>query len=238
MSSTTFHVGTSGYSYKEWKGSFYPKDLPAKEMLEYYSEHFRAVEINGTFYRMPTAAAVSAWADQVPADFRFIIKAPQRITHFQRLRASDESTSQLLEVAGVLKKRLGPLLFQLPGNFKKDVPRLREYLSLLPAKQRVTFEFRHESWFDQEVFDLLSKHKIALCVAEAEDLPKTPFVSTADWGYFRLRMAEYSDADLKRWIKRAREQKLRDVFVFFKHEDEGKGPMFARRFLELAKQAR
>jgi uncharacterized protein YecE (DUF72 family) len=197
MSDTTFHVGTSGYSYKEWKGSFYPKDLPAKEMLKYYSERFRAVEINGTFYRMPTAAAVSAWADQVPADFQFIIKAPQRITHFQRLRGADESTSQLLEVAGVLKKRLGPLLFQLPGNFKKDISRLRDYLDLLPAKQRVTFEFRHESWFDQEVFDLLSKHKIALCIAEAEDLPNTPFVSTADWGYLRLRMAEYSDADLK-----------------------------------------
>jgi uncharacterized protein YecE (DUF72 family) len=234
---TTFHVGTSGYSYKEWKGSFYPKDLSAKEVLRYYSEHFATVEINGTFYRMPTAPIVSSWADQVPANFRFVLKAPQQITHFQRLRAAEESTSQFLKVAGVLKKRLGPLLFQLPGNFKKDVSRLREYLELLPAGQKITFEFRHENWFDQEVFDLLTKHKVALCIAEAEDLPPTPFVATADWGYLRLRLPEYNDVDLKKWIKFARQQKWRNVFVFFRHEDEGKGPKMAKRFLKFAGQA-
>jgi uncharacterized protein YecE (DUF72 family) len=233
MSTTNFHVGTSGYSYKEWKGSFYPEDLPAKQMLRYYAERFRSVEMNNTFYRMPTAAALQAWVDEVPAGFKFAIKAPQRITHFQRLRGADESVSHLLEVIGVLKEHLGPLLFQLPGNFKKDVPRLREFLSLLPPGGRVAFEFRHESWFDQEVFDALGERQAALCVAQAEDTPETPLVSTADWGYLRLRLPAYSDAALKKWIKVAREQKWRDAFVFFKHEDEGKGPEFATRFLRL-----
>jgi uncharacterized protein YecE (DUF72 family) len=233
MSATPFHVGTSGYSYKEWKGSFYPEDLPAKQMLRYYAGRFRSVEMNNTFYRMPKADALKALVDEVPAGFQFAIKAPQRITHFQRLRGADESVSHFLEVTGVLKEHLGPLLFQLPGNFKKDLPRLREFLALLPPGRRAAFEFRHESWFDQEVFDALRERQVALCVAEAEDTPETPLISTADWGYLRLRLPAYGDADLKKWVTRIAEQKWRDVFVFFKHEDEGKGPKFADRFLQL-----
>ena len=228
------YVGTSGYSYKEWKGTFYPKDLPDKQMLRFYGERFRTVEINNTFYRMPKASVLEAWAAEAPADFKFVIKASQRITHHQRLKDAGDSVSYLLEVAGELKERLGPLLFQLPPNLKKDVPRLREFLALLPAQGRTAFEFRHPSWFDEEVFGLLRDHQAALCIAEAENDLEVPFVATADWGYLRLRRPDYGDAELKTWVKRVREQDWRDAFVFFKHEDEGKGPQLAQQFLELA----
>ncbi|MEN3295639.1 MAG: hypothetical protein V7642_4892 [Burkholderiales bacterium] len=228
------YVGTSGYSYKEWKGSFYPEELPAKQMLRFYGERFKTVEINNTFYRMPKAAVLETWADEVPADFKFVLKASQRITHMQRLRDAGESLSYLLEISAALKERLGLLLFQLPPNLKKDVQRLEGFLALLPAERRAAFEFRHESWFDEEVFALLRGHGAALCIAEAEDGPEIPFVSTADWGYLRLRRPDYSDAELKTWVNRVRKQDWRDVFVFFKHEDEGKGPEMAKRFMELA----
>jgi len=231
-----FHVGTSGYSYKEWKGSFYPKDISPQQMLPYYGERFSAVEINNTFYRMPKASVLEAWAAQVPPEFTFALKAPQRITHFQRLKDAGDSVSDFLRITAVLKDRLGPLLFGLPPNFKKGVPRLREFFGLLQPRFRIAFEFRHESWFDEEVFDLLREHKVGLCVAEAEDSVEVPFVSTADWGYLRLRMPAYSDADMKRWIKKIRQQKWEDVFVFFKHEEKGTGPKFAGRFLELLKK--
>jgi uncharacterized protein YecE (DUF72 family) len=231
---TNFYVGTSGYSYTEWKGSFYPQDLPAKQMLRYYGEKFRTVELNNTFYKMPTAAALEALTKEVPAGFRFAVKAPQRITHFQRLRETNETVAQYIEAADALKERLGPLFFQLPPNFKKDVPRLRDFVALLPKKHRIAFEFRHDSWFADDVFELLREHKIALCIAETEDGVKAPFVSTTDWGYLRLRLPEYRDADLKKWIKRVRGENWRDTFVFFKHEDEGKGPKMAQRFLKLA----
>ena len=156
------YVGTSGYAYKEWKGSFYPRDLPAKRMLHYYGEHFRTVEINNTFYRMPTAALLETWAGEVPGDFRFVLKASQRITHLQRLKDADDSVAYLLDVAGTLKTRLGALLFQLPPNLKMDVPRLRAFLELLPPQSRAAFEFRHASWFDDEVFALLHAHRAAL----------------------------------------------------------------------------
>ncbi len=227
------YVGTSGYSYKEWKGTFYPRDLPAGQMLRFYSEHFRTAEINNTFYRLPTPSVLQAWAADVPADFRFALKAPQTITHRRRLKNAGDSVAQFLEVAAALKKRLGPLLFQLPPNFKKDLSRLRDFLALLPAKRRVAFEFRHPSWFDPEVFGLLRAHPAALCLAEAENDLEVPFVATADWGYLRLRRPDYSAAELKKWVKRLRQQDWRDVFVFFKHEDEGKGPRMAKRFLEL-----
>ena len=230
----TLYVGTSGYSYKPWKGKFYPKDLPDKQMLRFYGEHFRSVEINNTFYRMPKASVLEAWAEEVPADFRFVIKASQRITHMKRLKDAAEPVSILLEVAGVLQERLGPLLFQLPPNMKKDTPRLREFLALLPPERRAAFEFRHPSWFDEEVFGLLRDHQAALCTAEAEDDLEVPFVATADWGYLRLRRLDYDDAALKKWAKRVQQQDWRDTFVFFKHEDEGKGPEFAKRFLEMA----
>lgn len=228
-------VGTSGYAYKEWKGAFYPKDLPAAQMLRYYGEHFRSVEINNTFYRMPKTAVVEGWAEEVPEDFQFVLKASQRITHFQRLKDCGETVGFFLQVAGALKKRLGPLLFQLHPNMKKDTERLGEFLKLLPKSVRAAFEFRHQSWFDDEVFELLRKHRKSLCIAEAEGDLEVPFVSTADWGYVRLRMPDYTDADLKAWLKRLRKAEWQEAYVFFKHEDEAKGPKMAKRFLELAK---
>ncbi|HEV8581621.1 MAG TPA: DUF72 domain-containing protein [Thermoanaerobaculia bacterium] len=231
------YVGTSGYAYKEWKGTFYPEDLPEKQWLHYYGQRFRTVEINNTFYRMPKRTVVEAWADDVPADFKFVLKASQRITHMQRLKNAGDTLSYLIQAAAVLEQRLGPLLFQLPPNLKKDVPRLREFLDLLPPPCRVAFEFRHASWFDEEVFALLRDHRAALCIAEGEEDLEVPFVSTGDWGYLRLRRPDYSDADLKAWLERVREPGWQDAFVFFKHEDEGKGPQMAERFLELAAQA-
>ncbi len=230
------YLGTSGYSYKEWKGPFYPEDLPEKQMLHFYGERFRSVEINNTFYRMPKESVLEAWANEVPPDFKFVLKASQRITHMQRLKDAGDSVAYLLKVAGALKERLGPLLFQLPPFLKKDLARLREFLALLPRDRRAAFEFRHESWFEEEVLALLREHQIALCIAEAEDGVEVPFVSTADWGYLRLRRPDYGDTELKIWVKRVRDQPWRDAFVFFKHEDEGKAPQMAKRFLELAGQ--
>ncbi len=228
------YVGTSGYSYKEWKGPFYPEDLPEKQMLSFYGERFRTVEINNTFYRMPKASVLEAWATQVPADFKFVLKASQRITHMQRLKDTDGSVAFLLQVAGALKEKLGPLLFQLPPYLKKDAARLREFLPLLPQGRRAAFEFRHQSWFDEEVFGLLREHHAPLCIAEAENELEIPFVATADWGYLRLRRPDYGDAELKSWVERLRQQAWQEVFVFFKHEEAGKGPKMAKRFLELA----
>jgi uncharacterized protein YecE (DUF72 family) len=227
------HVGTSGFTYKEWKGSFYPEDLPAQGMLHYYGAHFRSVEINNTFYRMPTRALLEAWAGEVPADFKFVLKASQRITH-HRLVDADEDVGYLLDVAATLQQRLGALLFQLPPNLKKDAPRLDVFLALLPPGRRAAFEFRHPSWFDDEVFALLHQHQAALCIAEAEGDLEVPVVATADWGYLRLRRPDYGDAELKAWVKRVRQQDWQDAFVFFKHEEAGRGPQLAQRFLQLA----
>lgn len=229
------YVGTSGYSYKEWKGSFYPKDLPAKQMLRYYAERFGTVEINNTFYRFPAASVLEAWAAEVPADFKFTLKAPQRITHFKRLQEAGDIVRDFFQVAATLGDRLGPVLFGLPPNMKKDVARLRDFFAELPPDARVGFEFRHQSWFDDDVFVLMSDRRIALCIAEAEDELEVPFVATTDWGYIRLRLPDYTDAKLNAWTKRIRDQKWKDAFVFFKHEDAGKGPKFAQRFLDLWK---
>jgi uncharacterized protein YecE (DUF72 family) len=227
------HVGTSGYSYKEWKGSFYPLGLPAKQMLRYYGEHFRVVESNYTFQKLPAPSVVAVWASEVPAGFKFALKAPQQITHRKRLNDVAGPVAEFLEVAGGLRRRLGPLLFQLPPNFKKDVSRLRDLLALLP-RRRVALEFRHPSWFDEEVFGLLRKRGAALCIADTDDGLDVPFVATADWGYLRLRGTNYTDAELRAWVKRIRNQGWRDAYVFFKHEDEGNGPRLAKRLLELA----
>jgi uncharacterized protein YecE (DUF72 family) len=231
------YVGTSGYSYKEWKGTFYPKSLPATKMLRYYGERLRTVEINSTFRGIPKASVLEGWAEAVPADFKFVLKAPQQITHLRRLNNTGELVSQFVEVAGALTERQGPLLFQLPPNAKKDVPRLRTFLGELKSPLRAAFEFRHPSWFDEEVFGLLRDHGVALCLADADDDLEVPFVATADWGYLRLRRPDYDDAGLKEWAKRVRAQGWRDAFVFFKHEDEGKGPLLAKRYLELAASA-
>jgi uncharacterized protein YecE (DUF72 family) len=229
------YVGTSGYSYPKWKGSFYPKRLPAKQMLSYYSQSFQSVEINYTFSRVPTIAVLETWAGAVPATFQFVLKAPGQITHRKRLKDAGAALSNFLEIARKLKKRLGPLLFQVPPNFQKDVPRLRAFLALLPRGRRVAFEFRHPSWFDSEVFGLLRKRRVALCIADADDDLKVPFVATTDWGYLRLRRPEYDDAALRKWVRQMRKQDWRDAFVFFKHDDVGKGPAMAKRFVELAR---
>jgi uncharacterized protein YecE (DUF72 family) len=225
-------IGTSGYAYKEWKGSFYPEDLPAKAMLRYYAEHFRAVEINNTFYKLPAPETARAWLAEVPKDFVFALKAPQQITHFKRLKSAGDPTRDFLRFADGFGSRLGPLLFQLPPNMKKDVPRLAAYIKLLPRDRRVTFEFRHESWFDDETFDALRAHGAAVCIAESDDL-ETPLVSTAGWGYLRLRRAAYSPAGLKARAKDIAAQAWSDTYVFFKHEDTGTGPMFAKKLIAL-----
>lgn len=228
-----FYVGTSGYSYPKWKGSFYPAKLPAKQMLGYYAERFRTVEINNTFYRPPVASVLETWAGAVPDNFRFVLKAPQEITHVRRLKNVGEMVSSLFASATALKDRLGPVLFQLPPNFKKDVPLLRAFLASVPTGCRVAFEFRHQSWFEDDALAALRECGAALCVADAEDELAVPFVATADWGYLRLRRPDYTDAALTFWAAQMRAQAWREALVFFKHEDAGKGPQLASRLLEL-----
>jgi uncharacterized protein YecE (DUF72 family) len=227
-------VGTSGYSYKEWKGNFYPEDLPAKEMLSYYSRRLPAVEINNTFYRQPQPSMIENWKAQVPESFRFSIKATQRITHIKRLKNCAEETKYLMETASLLGERLGVVLFQLPPNSKKDADRLRDFLSLLPNDRRAAFEFRHESWLDDETRELLRAKNCALVVSDTDEKPLTSITNTADWGYLRLRRTSYAKQDLTEWTRRVEQQTWKDAFVFFKHEDEGVGPKLAARFLSLA----
>ena len=234
MKLMNLHVGTSGYSYKEWKGNFYPEDLPAKEMLSYYSRRLPAVEINNTFYRLPQASMIENWRDQVPASFRFSIKATQRITHIKRLKNVAEEMKYLTDTVSLLEERLGVILFQLPPNSKKDAERLRDFLTLLPADPRAAFEFRHESWLDDEILDLLRSKNCALVVSDTDEKPLNEIISTADWGYLRLRRTNYEEKDLVEWMKRVRDQKWQDAFIFFKHEDEGVGPKLAAQFLKLA----
>jgi uncharacterized protein YecE (DUF72 family) len=230
----TVRVGTSGYTYPEWKGSFYPAGLPAPKMLGYYAERFSTVEVNYTFRRMPTAKALAGWAAATPESFTFILKAPQRITHFARLANVDEPLRMFSDVARTLGPKLGPLFFQLPPTFKKETGRLAETLYLIPPDQRCAFEFRHPSWFADDVYEVLRARNAALCIADNED-GSTPAVATADFGYLRLRAVEYADADLARWVATIREVGAgwRDAFVFFKHEDSASGPALARRFEEI-----
>jgi len=228
------YVGTSGYSYKEWKGSFYPEKLAAKDMLPYYAERLNAVELNNTFYRLPQRSMVESWRDQVPDSFRFSVKASQRITHFKRLKEAEEPTKLMLETIAALDDRLGVVLFQLPPNMKKDLERLETFLELLPAGVRSTFEFRHPTWFEDDVLELLKRHNHALCVSDTDDLPTNRIDKTADWGYLRLRRVNYSREDLAAWVQRIKEQKWKSIFVFFKHEDEGTGPKLAAEFNSLA----
>ncbi len=230
------HVGTSGYSYKEWKGSFYPEDLKNADMLTYYGERLGAVEINNTFYRMPKASVLESWAEQVPEAFRFSIKASRKITHFKRLKPeAAEETAYLLETVRVLGRRLGVLLFQLPPNLPKDLERLVAFLDTLPTGAPAAFEFRHDSWKDDEVYDALRAKGAAWVCADTEDgEDDEPIVSTADWGYLRLRRPTYDDGDLMRWAETIASQGWERAFVFFKHEDEGAGPKMAARFTELA----
>ncbi len=231
-------VGTSGFSYKEWKGSFYPDDLPAKEMLSYYASRLPAVEINNTFYRLPQKSMLESWNGQVPDNFRFALKASQRITHFKRLKECENETKYLLETASVLEDRLGVILFQLPPNMKKDLPRLEVFLECLPTTVRVAFEFRHQTWLEDDVLRVLAAKNHALCISDTDDMPVSHIDRTADWGYLRLRRVAYATKDLKAWLERVRAQNWSDAFVFFKHEDEGTGPKLAASFMKLAAKAK
>ena len=226
-------IGTSGYSYAEWKGNFYPEKLAAKDMLRFYAERFPTVEINNTFYRMPKDSLLQGWADQVPESFRFVIKASQRITHVQRLKECGELLTYLFRVTSTLGPRLGPLLFQLPPNFKKDVPRLESFFDEMPERRRVAVEFRHASWFDDEVYEALRGRGAALCVADTGEEPAAPLVATTDWGYLRLRREDFGDRELRDWARRIREQPWSEAYVFLKHEEEGKGPKLAARLMQF-----
>ena len=227
-------AGTSGYSYKEWKGPFYPEKLAAGDMLSFYAKRLPTVEINNTFYRMPKASVLKSWASQVPPDFRFSIKASRRITHFKRLKDAGEETEYLLRTLGELGERLGVVLFQLPPKLALDLERLERFLEILPDGTQAAFEFRHDSWLDPGVFEALRGRNFALCVADTDDGDAAPLVSTADWGYLRLRRPDYSREALADWADRIRETGWRDAFVFFKHEDAGAGPRMAANFLEIA----
>ena len=228
-------IGTSGYSYKEWKGPFYPEDLSADRMLHYYGERFRSVEINNTFYRMPSSKVLAGWAEQVPEGFCFVLKASRRITHHGRLKDVGDSVDYLFEKAASLGDKLGPVLFQLPPFLRHDLDRLKSFLELLPEGRRVAMEFRHRSWFDEPVYEVLRSRDVALCVGDGElkGEGEVPFVSTASWGYLRLRHTGYDGDSLADWAARIQGQEWSDAFVFFKHEDEGAGPNLAARFMEL-----
>jgi uncharacterized protein YecE (DUF72 family) len=227
-------VGTSGYSYKEWKGPFYPEDIPAEDMLRYYATRLPSVEINNTFYRFPRESVLTGWAAQVPPEFRFVLKASQKITHMKRLKDVGDEVAYLLKTACVLEQRLGVVLFQLPPNLKKDLPRLETFLTLLPDTLRSAIEFRHGTWFDDEVYTLLRNHNCALCIADSDGDLEVPFVSTARWGYLRLRREAYGPASLKKWMTAIQSQQWDSAFVFFKHEDEATGPKLAEKFLTMA----
>jgi uncharacterized protein YecE (DUF72 family) len=231
------HVGTSGFAYKEWRGGFYPEKLSAGAMLAWYGERLSAVEINNTFYRMPKESVLTGWAAEVPEHFRFVLKASQRITHFARLGDDGGALDYFLRTASVLGSQLGPTLFQLPPTMKKDLPRLEAFLQRLPHRWRAAFEFRHVSWFDDEVYGALRARDLALVYAE-DDEGATPLVPTADWGYLRLRRMSYPPAELEARAARVGAQPWREAYVFFKHEEgapavPGNGPLAAQEFRAL-----
>lgn len=234
-----WYAGTSGYSYKPWKGPFYPEDLPDDQMLRYYGEHLPAVEINNTFYRMPRTSVLEKWAEAVPDHFRFVIKASRRITHQHRLKDAEEPTRYLLDKVTALGPKLGAVLFQLPPYLRCDAERLEGFLALLPAGVPAAFEFRHDSWDVPEIRAMLADAGATVCVADAEDGgAQAPVLPASPWLYLRLRRPDYTGADLRRWQDRAEASGAETGFVFFKHEDEGAAPAMARRFLELAGKRR
>jgi len=218
-------AGTSGYAFKEWKGNFYPADLKDDGMLGYYAGKFPTVEINNTFYRLPKEHVLLEWAAQVPEPFTFAIKASQRITHHARLKPESVGAVEfLMKNVGALGSRLGPVLFQLPPNLKKDLNRLRQFLESLPLDRRFTIEFRHESWFEDDVFDVLRERDIALCVTEQPEFA-SPVVATATWGYARLHKLDYDDADRASVDLKLQAQPWKEAYVFFKHDEGiGSGP--------------
>jgi uncharacterized protein YecE (DUF72 family) len=229
-------VGTSGWSYKEWKGSFYPEKLPAEEMLRFYSGRFPTVEVNNSFYRTPAERVLAGWAEQVPEQFRFVMKASRRITHNNRLSDEDGSLGYFLRAINLLGQRLGPTLFQLPPTFKKDLDRLGAFLNRLPKRWPAAMEFRHASWHDDQVYDVLRARGVALVAVDEDEGegPGSPLVPTAPWGYVRLRRAEYDTPDLQAWAARLREQPWQEAYVFLKHEDGSPtGPAAASKMGEI-----
>ncbi len=231
------YSGTSGYGYKEWKGNFYPDKISPKEMLRFYAERFRTVEINNTFYRLPTGGVIASWAEQVPDDFIFAFKAPQKITHRKRLKNVGEETAYLFRSLSILERKLGPVLFQFPKSFQVDRPTLQAFLDLIPGRIACAFEFRGPSGRQAELMDFLREKDYSLCIADADENPAEEIIPTASWGYLRLRRSDYSDADLSRWLERILSQRWQKAFVFFKHADEALGPKLANRFQELADSA-
>lgn len=222
-------IGTSGYNYPEWRGSFYPEKLPAAQMLPYYAERFSSVEINNSFYRMPSPQALLGWSAATPEHFKLTLKAPKRITHQARLRDCGPAVEHFLQMAATLGPKRGATLFQLPPFLRKDSGLLAAFIATLPPDSGAAFEFRHASWFDNELYALLAQHNVALCIADSEKL-STPVQITANYAYFRLRDEGYESADIQRWAEviSTRAASCRDVFVYFKHEESGKGPAFAR----------
>ncbi len=226
-------IGTSGFQYAEWKGNFYPEDLPASKMLPFYARRFSTTEINYTFHRIPSPKTIGNWEQLTPGKFRFALKAPQKITHFAKLRDCADTLEYFCKVISGLGERLGPVLFQLPPNFKKDADVLSSFLRELPS-MRAAFEFRHDSWFDDDIFEMLKARNIALCIADTEKLA-APKTATADYGYLRLRREDYKNVDIERWAKFVREQKpnWRDAFAYFKHEESGIGPKLAAEMMKI-----
>jgi len=226
-------VGTSGYNYPEWRGSFYPEKFPTTKMLPYYAERLSTVEINYTFYRSPKPSILEGWSRQTPADFKFTLKAPKRITHDARLRDCSESLKYFLETAATLGPKLGMVLFQLPPFLRKDLAVFDAFLADFPSDVRAAFEFRHASWLSDDVYERLKARNLTLCVADSEK-SSTPVEITADYGYFRLRDEGYTPEDIAQWGRTIQEKTshCREVFVYFKHEEAGTGPQFARLLLD------
>ena len=226
-------VGTSGYNYPEWRGSFYPEKFPTGKMLAFYADHFNTVEVNYTFYRIPTPPLLEGWAKGTPETFTFTLKAPRRITHDSKLQRCEDLTQTFCRTARTLGAKLGTLLFQLPPTFKRDDAVLGGFLELIPEGMRAAFEFRHPSWHDDSVFAALKRRNVALCVADSDKM-STPVVATADYVYFRLRDEGYQRPDIERWATVIKSQSVPgDAFVYFKHEEQGKGPEFAKMLMDL-----
>ena len=236
MAEHPVHIGCSGWNYRDWRERVYPVGLPARRWLQYYATLFDTVEVNTTFYRLPKREAVERWAQETPAGFAFAVKVSRYVTHIKRLREARQHLDLLLARIEPLTAagKLGPLLWQLPPTFKRDDQRLADALGELPRTLRHAFEFRHESWFDDEVYDALRARGTALCIADAEDLPKAELIGTASFGYVRLRRKNYTKKQLAVWLSKIQAQNWEEVYVFFKHEETGTGPKFAARFLELA----
>jgi len=233
----TYWIGTSGYAHKDWRESFYPSGLPDQEQLRYYAERFVTVELNHTFYRVPTVRMLHGWAKETPERFHFSLKAPRGITHDLRLRDAADAVADFCDTARALKNKLGAMLFQVPPFLKRDVPRLEDFLHQMPPGFRAAFDFRNASWFSDEVYDCLHRFDVALCVVHTPDRP-VPWESTAEFGYLRLRQPDYSDEDLQECARRIGElaSDWRDAFIYFKHEAEGRGPVLAAKLRTLLEQ--